>query len=205
MIVSFLLLIAVLFVIVVGVEIVARLFKLPLELSRKSTHILTGVAVALSAPFVEWPYRALLAVMFIAVILISRRRGIFRSIHDANRVGLGELWYPIGILAASLLFHQVPAFMYAVLVLAVSDGLAGLLGKYFGRKKFTVFNANKTYVGSLVFAASAAAIGLMIGLPLIIALGGAIVLTIIELVARRGIDNVLLPIAAGLIALVELR
>lgn len=199
--IAFLVLLAVLFIIVVGVEAVTRVVRIPLEVSRKTTHILTGIAVAFSAWYVPQPYLVALALMFIAVILISRSRGIFRSIHDSERSGLGDLWYPAGILLAALLFSDPAVFMYAVLVLAVSDGLAGLLGKTFGKRRISFISTPKTYLGSGVFIISTFVLSLMV-LPWPLAAGAAVYLALVEALSIRGLDNLILPLAAGAIAMV---
>lgn len=199
--IDFIGLLAVLAVIVLGSEVLARTTRLPLELTRKLTHILAGTAVALAAFVMPHVYLVIISVMFIAVIAFSRSRGLFRSIHDAERGGLGELWYPLGILLAALLFSEPPVFAYAVLVLAVSDGLAGLVGKLFGKTKVGFISEPKTYLGSAVFAVSAALLSLTV-LPPQYALPAGLYLALIELLGFRGLDNLVLPLAAGVIALV---
>jgi dolichol kinase len=198
---AFVVLLAILFVIVVGVEIIARKSKLPLEVTRKITHILVGVAVALSTGTVARGSLIALAIMFTLVIMISRRRGIFRSIHDPNRAGLGELWYPIGILLAVVLFANPAVETYAIYIVAVSDGLAGLVGKSFGKMKVPYITASKTYAGTATFMVTAFVLSSSL-LPLPYAVGAAVYLGLIELLSFKGIDNLLLPLAAGVIAVV---
>ena len=152
---AFLVLLGILFIIVVGIELIARSSRLPLELTRKATHVLTGVTVALSAYYVEHEYLLLLSLLFIVVIAASRSRGIFRSIHDPERSGAGDLWYPIGIFLAAVFFQEPHVFMYAVLILAVSDGLAGLFGKLWGKHRIPYIGAPKTYLGTATFIVTA--------------------------------------------------
>ncbi len=199
--IAFLLLIAILFVIVVGVELLSRAVKLPLELTRKATHILTGVTVAVSAFYVGHIYLQILALLFLAVIATSRRLGIFRSIHDPERSGLGDIWYPVGILLATVFFLDPLVFMYAVLILSVSDGLAGLIGKSFGKRKIGFITAPKTYLGFATFFITAFALSLLV-MPVGLAVAAALYLALLELVSFRGIDNLILPIAAGILATV---
>lgn len=199
--IAFIVLLAVLFIVVVGVEMLARSLKIPLEATRKATHILTGVIVALSAHFVTQPFLIVLAIMFIIVIAVSRKRGIFRSIHDPERSGAGDLWYPIGILLAAVLFTSSTVFTYTVLILAVSDGLAGLIGRFYGKRKIKFIRTSKTYVGSGVFFVTAFGLSLLI-MPPLGALIAAAYLALIELVSTRGNDNLFLPVAAGILALV---
>lgn len=194
---AFIVLLATLAVIVIGVEVVGRATRLPLELTRKLTHILVGTLVAFAPFYMPIGFVALLAVMFTAVIAVSRRAGIFRSIHDPNRSGVGELWYPVGILAAALFFPEPHAFAFGVLTLALADGLAGLAGKLYGRTRIKGVIEPKTYVGSLTFLVVAFAIAVFF-LPLPIAACAALVLTAVELVSFRGLDNVVLPLVAGL-------
>ena len=198
---AFLLLLAILFVIVVGVEVLSRAVKLPLELTRKATHILTGVTVAVSAFYVGHIYLQILALLFLAVIATSRRVGIFRSIHDPERSGLGDIWYPVGILLATVFFPDPTIFMYSVLILSVSDGLAGLIGKSFGRRKIGFISAPKTHLGFGTFFVTAFALSLLV-MPVGPAIGAALYLAVVELLSFRGIDNLILPLAAGILATV---
>jgi len=197
---AFLILLGILFVIVVGIELLARSLRLPLELTRKATHILTGVTVALSAFYVEHSYLLLLSLMFIVVIAVSRSRGIFRSIHDPERSGAGELWYPTGILLAAILFPEPRVFMYAILILAVSDGLAGVVGKLLGKRQVVYISAPKTYLGTSVFVVTAFGLSLLVVSPTA-AIVAALYLALIELLSFKGMDNLILPLAAGVIAL----
>lgn len=199
--IAFFILLAALFAVVVGNELLSRATHAPLEVSRKVTHILTGVLVAAGAWFVPRPYLIVLGLAFIAVILVSRRRGIFRSIHDPERAGIGELWYPVGILLSALLFGPAATFAYAVLILSVSDGLAGLIGRQFGRRRIAFISAPKTYLGTAAFIVSAFAISYFF-LPLPTATGASVLLAAIELLSFAGLDNLILPLAAGVIATV---
>lgn len=199
--IAFLALLVLLFMIVVGVEAIARVRALPIELTRKATHILTGVTVALSVFYIEHVYLIVLSVMFLLVIALSRKRSLFRSIHDPERSGVGELWYPMGILLAALFFPEPTIFMYAVLILAVSDGLAGLIGKFFGKRRIPGIQAPKTYLGTSVFIVTAFGLSLLVMSPGV-ALIAAVSLAALELLSLKGLDNLILPLAAGVIAVV---
>lgn len=196
---AFIVLLAILFFVVVGVETVARSSRLPIEVTRKFTHISVGVIVAFSTQYVAREYLVALAIMFLIVIVISKRRGVFRSIHDPNRSGVGEYWYPVGILLAVLLFDKPDAEAYAILILAVSDGLAGLIGKMFGKARIPRLSTPKTYLGTTVFVVSALIISLFF-VPVPVAFGAALLLGAIELLGFKGLDNLFLPVVAGAIA-----
>lgn len=67
----------------------------------------------------------------------------------------GPLIYTLVLLACTLLFFRSdPIGVVAVLQMAVGDGLADIVGRRYGRKKWP-FSANKSYVGSLAFVLGA--------------------------------------------------
>jgi dolichol kinase len=170
------------------------------EAARKFAHVACGLVAAVLPAFMS----------FIPFMLVSRRYGIFPAVHRAERSTLGELYFPVGVLVVAVLFPEPAAYTYGVLVMAVSDAAAGLLGKRFGHRTYRISGALKTYVGSFAFFASTLVITcavLALGEPsaslfLLTAASISLLLSLVEGSIGGGIDNVVLPgAAAGLLTL----
>lgn len=123
--------------------------------------------------------------------------------HEYHRVNSGT-WYAtaLGLLAVS---GNLLAASLAVVVLAVGDPVAALVGRRYGR---TTIRANRSLEGSLAFVAAAALAGLAVlriyypalGLEasLSLALVGALAGMLAELYSRRVDDNFTIPVTVGI-------
>jgi phytol kinase len=194
----------------VVVELLAKKLHPPSEATRKLSHILAGVGAALLPFVLTFNEIALLGALFVPAVFISMRRNMFKSVHSVKRSTYGELYFPLAIAACALLFPDRLPYIYGVLVIGISDELASLLGLRFGRKKYKTPAGTKSYVGSSVFFVTT----WLIGVSLIISFidtpfweaglwSGVLagILTIVEARARKGMDNLLVPVAAsGLLA-----
>lgn len=185
----------------IGIELIARKTSIPIELSRKLAHIIAGVSAAFLPFIMPFSSIVILSGVFLVVMVVSRHLRIFTSIHDVERLSYGELFFPVAVGLMAFLFPENTLYMYGILVMAIADGLAGLLGAHFGRKKYKIGSARKSYAGSGVFFVACLAIGLVVaphaGIIVIAAL-----LTFIEAASVRGIDNLLLPPVAAVLLMV---
>lgn len=189
-------------------ELLALRTVLTAELSRKMVHVAAGILAAALPIAMPFPEIALLAALFVPFMVVSRRLGLFPAIHGVERSTLGEAYFPAGIAAAALLFPDPLHYVYGVLVMAVSDALAGLVGARYGKRGYRLLMAPKTYLGSAVFCLASAALasvalaltgfGLVPAIVLAFAVAG--VVTVVEAILGGGLDNVALP-ALGAAAL----
>jgi dolichol kinase len=184
-------------------EFLWRKHKIKNEFARKSIHISVAVFVAFWPYYLSYLYIEYIAIAFIIVILISRRYRLFQSIDEVKRSTLGELFFPLGILAAALLAPQKEVFTIALLCVGLADGLAALVGQRYGRSnRYKIFKGFKSIAGSLTvfivsliillltnyFGSMHLAIISFIVLPLDVAL--------VEAFAPIGSDDFLIPITA---------
>jgi len=190
----------------VVVEVTARTTHMRAEAARKLAHIGGGIAVASFLPwYLSLPTIALLSAIFIPGFLISRRLRLLPTIHTAERWTFGETYFPAGVMLAALIAGQTLAFIFGVLVLAISDGVAGLWGQRYGRHSYRLLGAHKTLEGSTAFLLvtwALAVITLLVALPgsvalVAVAFGISLVLTLAEAAFGWGLDNVVLPGAAA--------
>lgn len=192
-------------------EVATRRWAIDPEVSRKLVHLSSGVLAAALPLVMTFPAIVALALLFIPFMVVSRRVGLFPAVHGVERATWGEAYFPLGVLLAAAVFPQTTPYAYGVLVMGVSDPLAGFAGQRYGRRAYRVLGAHKTYLGSGVFfvttlvltlAAVARTHDLSVGSLAVVPLLAAI-LTVVEGLSGRGLDNVLLPaVAAGLLTFV---
>ncbi|MFN2525482.1 MAG: diacylglycerol/polyprenol kinase family protein [Actinomycetota bacterium] len=188
-----------------AVELVARNRSLRPELGRKLAHISCGILAAALPFFLPFSAIVLLAAAFVPFMVASRRLGLFPLVHSAERSTYGEIYFPIGVLLVAALVPYRVEYAFGVLVLAVADALASLVGQRYGRRTYELLSATKTYVGSAVFLCTTMALGL-IATQVLGELSGATILaicmiaaatTVVEALVGGGADNVVLPISAA--------
>lgn len=181
------------------------------EHTRKLVHAGGGM-IALGFP---WFFRShwtilTLAVIFALILIVTRRAGILRSVQGVERSTIGEIIYPAAVYLSFLLssIHGGVAFYLApLLVLAISDALAGVVGKRirsplydFGGETKSLAGSTAFFIPTLLIMAVALNGGIspemLAGGAIIIALTAAAGLTIVEALSPRGLDNITLPMAA---------
>ncbi len=196
-------------VLFVVVEVITRKAKLNKELSRKIVHVISGVAVALLPLYLSFYQISVVGLLFIPVLLLSKKKNIFSSIHHVKRQTNGEVYFPIAIVLTAILFQQRYLFTYGILIMALGDGFASIIGQKFGKKTYSLFGSKKSYIGSLTFLIISFSIGIIVlnhqtyisGIEVvIISLVCSLILTFVEGCLSYGLDNlVIAPLAALLI------
>ncbi len=181
------------------------------EARRKLLHLSMG-AVAMGLPAVfDGPGPVwLLALLAAGSLLFIRRirflrKGIGSAIHTVERVSFGELCFPLGVATLfTLAGDQYLLYLVPLLILALGDSLAALVGIRHGRLRYRTLDGRKSLEGSMtMFVVSFACILLPFGFAGTVGLGSllaiamwvALALTLLEAIAWRGIDNFLLPVA----------
>lgn len=184
--------------------------EIVIELIRKSIHLLiafTPLLLSISKPLTL----ALLSsgIAAFAAFEALRMRGIRIPLisaltekaarkRDAGRFVKGPITLGLGALLSALLFEPVPASV-AIYILAFGDGFSSLVGKLFGHVRMP-FTRGKSVEGSLtclvVSMISAYAVSGKLGASAAVAAFA----TIVEALPAKDWDNILLPLAAGLMA-----
>lgn len=180
------------------------------SITRKVVHIGGGLVVALLPFLVNLVTVIILGVGFFLFLLFSKRRRILNSVHGIKKESIGALLFAPSLVLTAVIFWPInPAiFQGSALILGLSDGLAGVVGAKYGKKKYNI-TGDKTIEGSLVFFFITVLILLGILYTSSLALnfygvlfviGGALLLAIVEGMSGKGWDNLFIPIvAAGVI------
>jgi phytol kinase len=175
---------------------------------RKFFHITAGCGIATASLFVDRPIIiAGLIIGLILDILLRERIHTIQKMIDVGRRSYGDYAYVAGIVISAVIFPRPFTFIAACLVLALGDGLAGLIGRIFGQHHYGWFGADKTYLGSSVFfmvsyfvvwqlliASQISAPNAFIGALII-----AWPTTLLEASIGYGFDNFAVPIMAGIL------
>lgn len=195
-------------------ELAYHILKIQGESTRKFIHIGTGL-LTMTFPIlldsVVWVF--ILCFSFLLILLASQRFNFLKSINDIDRKSHGSALYPIIVVLIfaffdwfqnhpSTCFHwgNVTYFYLPILIMAIADPMAAIVGKNLPYGVYHFRNQKKTLSGSLAFFFTASLIGFvfidvqhswLIGL---IALSSAIV----EGLSKNGFDNFSIPLAVAI-------
>lgn len=177
------------------------------EGQRKFLHITAGSFIAF------WPWlistrtiQLLGLAMLTGVLLNHLTESKLHFSRGPKREGYGDIFFGLAVIALALLTDDKTFFAIAMLILALADGLAAVVGKSFGKVwRYKVFNQTKTVVGSMTFWFISLCIlggGILLAHDVITFSGYAIlliflppILTVIENISGYGLDNIILPLA----------
>ncbi len=168
------------------------------ETSRKFIHILVGFWILIAYGTIENLGIALIApLVFIVLNYLSYRFNLISAMErdDKSANDLGTVYYVVSLALVTGITWQFDLKLvgvYAILVLAIGDGLSALIGKRFPTVKLY---KEKSLSGFFAVFISALVLGFIlipeIGLALILL---AFIGAFIELVTPKGLDNLTLPL-----------
>lgn len=203
-------------------EVLYRFLAVPQFYTRKFVHIWAGMWVF--GIMMLMPYRWYIGIIpfatFIVVNFVLWRFRLVKSVDDGSSLGTvyfaaaitliyALLWRPAGLedhgsIAAA-----------GVMALTWGDALAAIVGKNFGRHRYTIFGSTRSIEGSLaMFVASFIAMFLVLAYTpgtfiayaapwltlqqaALAALFGAALATLAEAITPRGLDNLSVPLVAS--------
>lgn len=171
------------------------------EYTRKFAHIVSSLSVLLfPLVFADIRYVLILCVTFFITLLVANQMNIFHSIDGVGRRTSGSyllalsvgISYYISVRMENSMLYTLP-----ILILAISDPLAGVIGKWALSKHIL---SGKTVAGSLTFLISSLIICLIyltsIHYEHVYRLSAIIAFcaTVAELLSPRGTDNLTIPL-----------
>lgn len=180
------------------------------EWTRKLVHLGGGIACLFFPFLVHSPWVVLaMALALTSLFALAGRFGFLQSLHGIGRRSRGAEYYPLSVFLVFLLSRGRPwLYLPAVLVLAVADAFAALIGSRYGLLRYEVEDEKKSLEGSLVFMVIAF---LVIHLPVLLmtdlprpvcvlaALLVAALVTGFEAISLHGSDNLFVPLAVVVI------
>jgi len=189
-------------------EIARRLAGWETEHTRKLAHVGSGLVAAVF----PWLFSSALSVGlltagFAAFMVVTARQGLLPSVHAVARRSSGGAFFPCGVALAFLASARPAPFVAGVLVLAVGDAAAALVGRRYGRHAHRFGGAVRSVEGSAALFLTTvvvvtSALRLLDRLQLVEALAWGLAVgalaTTIEIAAQDGSDNLLLPVAVSL-------
>ncbi|MEB3173007.1 MAG: dolichol kinase [Cyanobacteriota bacterium] len=181
------------------------------EWSRKLVHIGTGAVVPLAWLFGIDRVIAIPAAAAVTIgAAINHRTRLLPAIEDVGRHSYGTIAYGASITLLLVLFWptQADAVCAGVVVMALGDGLAGVIGSWIPSPSWSLFGHRKSVIGTTVMAATGLLV-LLVMAAVSRALGAApapdwgplvaiaLIATLLEQLAWLGLDNLTVPIVCG--------
>ena len=196
---------------IVFIFLISKLFKnfYPnnQELLRKIIHIGMGPLIPLAIFLkIEQTTALYFAGVMSILILINYIYKLFPIIEDIDRKSFGTFFYCFSLLILiSLFWEKDPLALTAgFFVMTFGDGLAGLIGKNFKSKNWTIFNQKKSIIGTTTMFLISLLVISILGYKNNIDFnyyyfGIALLATLLEQISIIGIDNFSVPIITSTI------
>lgn len=197
---SGLLILSALFLLVFAIgELMYHRFRVGADVTRKWSHVISGfLSLGFPVYLGELLSVAVICGAFLVLLSVSARLGFLRSINAVERKTFGSYLFPVAVFVSYGAYSwkgQVIYYYLPVLVLAISDMMAAMVGK---RLPIYKPNGNKSLGGYLAFVLSAFCIvwGLTqlffvpMHLPLLVA---PFFWGIVEWISPSGTDNLSVP------------
>ena len=174
------------------------------ELSRKIVHIGAGFTVPL-AWWLEIPRQVALPAAAVATLLalLNHRTQWLPAVEDVDRRSAGTIAYGLSItlLVALGWPQQAQLVSAAVLVMALGDGIAGLVGANLPSQRWRLLGQTKSLLGTAAMALVSLLVltSLLRGIPWPALLAMASAATALEQLSWGGLDNLSVPLGVALL------
>lgn len=181
------------------------------NLRRKIGHLIIILVLLLAYVAVPRILNITLATIMSYILLIATEKRSFRRYIGIRRNRSFAVWFfPLAFEMAVQIFWNIPlAYVFIALVAGLGDTIAYLVGRSWQINFWSIFEKSKTIAGavamwivivlgglSMLWFMEPALLSFGMAFKLII-IGGA--LAYVEFVMEKGLDNVFLPFAAGLL------
>lgn len=200
---------AITYLVILGVtELWYHFRKPPTEQTRKFGHVMAGLLCMTFSYTLESHWTVLVIITaFIALMVVTKKVGLLRSIHDIERPSSGAIYFPAAVYITYYLSstHGEPhLYLIAILVLTLSDSFAALIGVIYGANQYRVDTTHrKSIEGTIVFFLTTFLI-VHLGLLLLSDIGRVesvlcallvtLLITGLESISLDGADNLFIPI-----------
>lgn len=174
------------------------------ELIRKTIHAFLAVCCGVLGTYAPRWTVIVCAIALFFVFAGARSWRRTRLLFAVPRITYGEFYLLAGIVVSALLFlpDAPDAWQGSMLVLALADPLAALVGRRFGKHTYHIYGELRSMEGSIACLVTSGAILHLFGAAPVSVVAGSIILAWVEAVAPRGSDNLFLPLVAGTLFLI---
>jgi phytol kinase len=189
-----------------GAELIRRRAGLGVDFTRKVVHVGVGLwVVPTLLLFESWALALVPPASFVVLNALSYRFSVARSIETGEK-NLGTILFPFAFIVLIAWFWprgRPDAIAGGILVLALGDAAAALVGKRWGRHPYRIGKATRSAEGSAaMFVASFIALFAatrLFGAPVspVVLAGLAAFSTVLEGVSQLGFDNLLVPVGTA--------
>jgi phytol kinase len=170
------------------------------ELFRKGVHTLLAFGFIFLAQFGNKEVILGFAFCVFIMFVMVRALGVYVHFEGVPRVSYGEMFFALGVVVSiHVAWPHIVLFQIALLVLGLADPFAAIIGMRYGRKTYRVFGEKRSYVGSTACFVVSGIIFLVFNIPVALATGVAVTVTIVEAVSPKGSDNVFMPLVTVLL------
>ena len=197
------------FAIIISAKLIEKKGK---EASRKYIHIMLANIWIIVMIFFDNVYLlSIVPFSFVILNYISYKKNLIKVMERDNNSeeGFGTVYYAISILIISILSYGIlkePIIgLPGIFIMGYGDGFAAIVGKTVKSKSYKIGSSSKTLAGSAIMLLISFIIFAIFfyGMSLwwIKAILASIVITIIEAISIKGLDNLTVPIISTLIIL----
>lgn len=188
-----------------------RALRLEVEFTRKFVHIGVGMwSIGTVLLFTDKWAALIPPFAFVLLNYLSYRYGLFMAMESKDKSNLGTVYFPIAFVVMILLLfdRSRSLFVASLMPMTWGDSFAAIVGKRFGRHRYTVLGTTRSLEGSLAMfvlslvstwitltAFGAGAAQPLTGVFAVLMAGAA---TLAEAVCPFGLDNLLVPAASVL-------
>ena len=187
-------------------EILYHKCRLKAEYTRKFVHASSGLLSFTFPVFIvnHW-YVLLLCSSFLLILLSSLRFNLLMSINAVDRVTRGSILFPFVVYTTFLLAEykgSFTLFYLPILILALCDPIAALVGRKWPIFKLKYLNKNKSFGGTMAFFLLAFVLSIFFLMRIeaiaftqsvVIAFVVGLISSLAELLAKNGYDNLSIP------------
>jgi phytol kinase len=193
-------------VIIAIVSFLKMHFRIHHQVSRKIIHIAISNWWLIAMIFFDHViYAAIIPTVFLILNIASFELSILPEMDASTDQGYGVIYYPLSLLILVIFSFGIIKAPYigliGILILGYGDGLAALMGMWFGKKKTIL---TKTVIGSVTMFL----VSLLITTTIVVLYNTPnkiwmlliipILATMLELYGTKGIDNLSVPIVTSL-------
>lgn len=197
--------------------VIAKIFdKKGKEASRKFIHIMLGNWWFIAMYFFSNVWFAIFVpITFIIINYISYKQNLIKVMEREEQDGLGTVYYAVALLILVIIsfgIYKEPLLgLIPNLVMAYGDGFAAIFGKIIKSKEYKIGETKKSEAGSItmfiitIFIVTLYLIfryNMQTEKLLIVSIIISLIVTVIEAISTKGIDNISVPIAILVILII---